>query len=179
MGGGGLRAARMLASGDLQLIVLALVDEKPRHGYEIIKALEEHSYGFYTPSPGVVYPALTYLEEMGFAVSEAEANKKLYKITASGKEHLAKNRELVEETLEQLSRFGRKMARVQKHFAEEEAENEFEYEGSAASREEWHKLRMEFRELKAALHEKVDSSVEEKKRIFAILRKAIEDIRGR
>ena len=52
----------MLASGDLQLIVLALLQEKPRHGYEIIKALEEHSSGLYTPSPGVVYPALTYLQ---------------------------------------------------------------------------------------------------------------------
>jgi DNA-binding PadR family transcriptional regulator len=179
MGGSGLRAARMLASGDLQLIVLALLNEKPRHGYEIIKALEEHSYGVYTPSPGVVYPALTYLEEMGFAVSEAEENRKLYKITDSGKEHLAKNRELVDETLEQLSRFGRRMARVQRHFAEEEAENDFEYEGSRASRDEWQRLKMEFREVKTALHEKMDSSAEEKERIFAILRKALEEIRGR
>jgi DNA-binding PadR family transcriptional regulator len=82
-------------------------------------------------SPGVVYPALTYLEEMGFAVSEAEENRKLYEITDSGKEHLAKNREPVDETLEQLSRFGRRISRVQKHFAEEEAENDFEYESCA------------------------------------------------
>jgi DNA-binding PadR family transcriptional regulator len=174
-----MRAARMLASADLQLIVLALVDEKPRHGYEIIKALEERSHGVYTPSPGVVYPALTYLEEMGFAISEAEANKKLYQITDSGKEHLAKNRALVDETLEQLSRFGRRMARVQKQFAEEEAENDFEYEGSRASRDQWHQLKTEFRELRAALHEKMDSPAEEKQRILAILTKAIEEIRGR
>src|ERR1700735_4750951 len=69
-GGRAMRAGRMLASGDLQLIILALLSDKPRHGYEIIKAIEEHCSGIYTPSPGVVYPALTYLEETGFAVSE-------------------------------------------------------------------------------------------------------------
>ena len=60
-GGPGMRAAKMLASGDLQLIILALLSEKPRYGYEIIKQIEEHSSGVYTPSPGMVYPALTYL----------------------------------------------------------------------------------------------------------------------
>ena len=74
-GGPGMRAARMIASGDLQLIILALLSDKPRHGYEIIKAIEEHSSGIYTPSPGVVYPALTYLEEMGYASSEPEGTK--------------------------------------------------------------------------------------------------------
>jgi DNA-binding PadR family transcriptional regulator len=183
MGGAGFRAARMLASGDLQLIVLALLQERPRHGYEIIKALEEHSYGAYTPSPGVVYPALTYLEETGLAVSEAEGNKKLFKITGPGREHLLKNQDLVDETLEQLSVFGRKMARVQKHLAEEEAENDFEYESPRSGREEWRRLKVEFRELKAelreVLHEKIDSSPDEKKRILAILKNALREIRGR
>src|ERR1700759_2483615 len=70
MGGANFRAARMLASGDLQLILLALLSENPRHGYEIIKQIEEHSSGGYTPSPGMVYPALTYLEEMGYAPAD-------------------------------------------------------------------------------------------------------------
>src|SRR5271155_3602570 len=109
MNGPGMRAARMIASGDLQLIILALLSEKPRHGYEIIKAVEEHSSGIYTPSPGVVYPALTYLEEVQYAVSEAGGNKKLYSITEAGQEHLASNRETADQMLEQLSRFGRKM----------------------------------------------------------------------
>src|ERR1700685_2364488 len=78
MGGPGMRGSKMLASKDLQLIILALLSEKPRHGYEIIKQIEEHSSGTYTPSPGMVYPALTYLEEMGYAASESEGNKKLY-----------------------------------------------------------------------------------------------------
>src|SRR5277367_5861944 len=72
MGGPGMRVARMLASGDLQLIILALLSEKPRHGYEVIKQVEEHSSGMYSPSPGMVYHALTYLEEMGYAASESE-----------------------------------------------------------------------------------------------------------
>src|ERR1700690_2889425 len=89
MGAGrAFRAARMLASEDLQLIILALLEEKPRHGYDIIKALEEHSSGLYTPSPGVVYPALTYLEEMGLALSETEGSKRRYRITEAGLEHL-------------------------------------------------------------------------------------------
>ena len=75
MGGPGIRAARVLASGDLRLIILALLNEKPRHGYEIIKALEDHSSGMYVPSPGMVYPALTYLEEMGHAEVEADGTR--------------------------------------------------------------------------------------------------------
>src|ERR1700721_2211211 len=89
-GGPGMRTAKMLASGDLQLIILLLLSQKPCHGYEIIKAVEEHSSGIYTPSPGMVYPALTYLEEMGYAVAAAEGTKKLYTITAEGGEYLSK-----------------------------------------------------------------------------------------
>jgi DNA-binding PadR family transcriptional regulator len=180
MGGGkGFRAARMLASGDLQLIVLSLLEEKPRHGYEIIKALEERSSGVYTPSPGVVYPALTYCEEMNYAASEAEGNKKLYKITEEGKAYLEKNREVTKETLEQLERFGRKMAQMQRHFADEEEENDFsDARGRHKGRGEWMKIKMEFQELKTALREKIDGSAEEQKRILDIIRKAIEEIRG-
>ena len=78
LGGPGMRVAKMLASGDLQLIILALLSEKPRHGYEIIKQVEEHSSGAYTPSPGMVYPALTYLEEMGYgAVARYERQRQV------------------------------------------------------------------------------------------------------
>jgi len=181
-GGASLRAARMLASGDLQLIVLALLKEKPRHGYDIIKALEEHSSGFYAPSPGVVYPALTYLEEAGLAVSEAEGNKKLYSITEAGQEHLEKSRQMVEETLEQLARFGRKMARVRKHLADEEAENDFDDSDPVeGTREEWRRMKSEFRELreelKTLLREKIDAPSDEWKRVLEVLRRAIAEIR--
>src|SRR5688572_17974625 len=58
--GGNLRIGRMLASGDLRLVALFLIEQQPRHGYDLIKAVEEKSAGFYTPSPGIVYPALTF-----------------------------------------------------------------------------------------------------------------------
>lgn len=181
-GGAGFRAARMLASGDLQLIVLALLKEKPRYGYEIIKALEDHSSGAYVPSPGVVYPALTYLEEMGYATVETDGNKKLYQMTDTGTKYLEENREIVDETLEQLAAFGKKMEKMRRHFVDEERDEEFGgHDPRRQAREEWHRMRTEFRDLrdqlKAALREKFDASVEEKERVLGILRKAIDEIR--
>src|SRR5438477_3552525 len=86
MGGGDfMRARRMLAHGDLRLIALALIAEQPRHGYDIIKQLEERTSGWYSPSPGIVYPTLTYLEEAGHLTSQADGAKKLYTITDEGR----------------------------------------------------------------------------------------------
>jgi DNA-binding PadR family transcriptional regulator len=188
MGGGfmgpGMRAAKMLASGDLRLIILALLSEKPGHGYEIIKAIEEHSSGIYSPSPGMVYPALTYLEELGYAASESEGTKKLYKITEAGTAYLNENRPGVEETLEQLARYGRKFSQFQKQFTEENEEGDDSGgDPRRGIRSDWREMKTEFRELrnelKAALHEKADASAEERKRVFAILRRAIDEIRGK
>ncbi|MGC2333882.1 MAG: PadR family transcriptional regulator [Candidatus Acidiferrales bacterium] len=183
MGGPAMRAAKMLASGDLQLIILALLSEKPRHGYEIIKAIEEHSSGIYTPSPGMVYPALTYLEEMGFAASETEGTKKLYHITEAGAEHLKANRASVDETLDHLARFGRKVAEFQKRFnREHEEEEDAGCDPGRHIKDEWRQARVEFRkvrdDLKAALYDKLDASAEERRRIIGVLRRAIDEIRG-
>jgi DNA-binding PadR family transcriptional regulator len=93
--------------GDLKLVILQLLEEKPRHGYEIIKELEERSGGRYAPSPGTVYPTLTMLEEMGYAGSEAEAGgKKVYSITDDGRKYLADNRTTVDDVFERLSELG-------------------------------------------------------------------------
>jgi DNA-binding PadR family transcriptional regulator len=182
MGGPGMRAAKMLASGDLRLIVLALLSEKPSHGYEIIKAVEEHSSGVYTPSPGMVYPALTYLEEMGYAACESEGAKKLYRITEAGTAYFTENRASVEETLDQLARFGRKFAQFQKRYSEEtEAAEDAEEDIRGGIKSEWRQTKMEFRELrnelKSLLNEKIDAPPEERKRILSILRRALEEIR--
>src|SRR6202167_1385104 len=183
-GGRGMRAGKMLASGDLQLIILALLNDKPRHGYEIIKAIEEPCSGISPPSPGVVYPALTYLEETGFAVSETNGTKKLYRIAAPGVEHLAQHRADADEMLEQLARFGKKMAQFQRQFVEDEVAGE-EWGGSPRDQEkkEWRQLKAEFQELKhpfkAALFEKLHASMEEKQRVLEILRRTIREIRGR
>jgi DNA-binding PadR family transcriptional regulator len=109
--GGNLRIGRMLASGDLRLVALYLIEQQPRHGYDLIKAVEEKSGGVYSPSPGVVYPALTYLEEAGFVTSAAEGNKKLYTITDEGRTHLADNREAIESTLTFLAKAGEQVNR--------------------------------------------------------------------
>lgn len=89
--GRGGRLGRFLEHGDLRLLVLDLLNQQPRHGYDIIKAIEELTGGAYAPSPGVVYPTLTMLEELGHAEAAAEGSKKLYSITASGREALAQN----------------------------------------------------------------------------------------
>ena len=109
--GGNFRIGRMLASGDLRLVALYLIEQQPRHGYDLIKAVEERSGGFYAPSPGVVYPALTFLEEAGYVTSAPDGNKKLYTITEAGRAHLADNREAIEGTLAFLSKAGEQMHR--------------------------------------------------------------------
>jgi DNA-binding PadR family transcriptional regulator len=119
-GGDMMRAGRMLAQGDLRLIALALIAEQPRHGYEIIKVLEERTAGWYSPSPGIVYPTLTYLEETGYVSGKAEGAKKLYTITEEGRAHLEANRDFVDAVLERLSAIGERAARMRRRFGDEE-----------------------------------------------------------
>src|SRR4051812_29513641 len=84
-GGRGRRLGRVLDHGDLRYVLLHLVAEKPRHGYELIKAIEEKFGGMYSPSPGVVYPTLTHLDELGYLRTEAGGGTmKLYSITDEG-----------------------------------------------------------------------------------------------
>ena len=115
---GNLRMGRMLASGDLRLIALFLIEQQPRHGYDLIKAIEEKTGGVYSPSPGVVYPALTYLEEAGYVTSTADGNKKLYTITDEGRAHLADNRQAAESTLNFLGAVSRRWTEFRDKFAE-------------------------------------------------------------
>src|SRR5712691_1530926 len=94
--GGGRRHGRVFDHGDLRFVILQLIAESPRHGYEIIKAIEDKLGGAYSPSPGVVYPTLTLLEELGYAtLSASEGSKKLYSITQEGVAYLDSNRETV------------------------------------------------------------------------------------
>ena len=171
-GGMGSRAfgmGRKLASVDLQLLILGLLEEKPRHGYEIIKALDERSKGFYIPSPGMVYPALTYLEEIGHATVEVDGSRKLYHITDAGKEHLENHRSTADALFAQFGRVGERMDRVRRAMHAEEADTEHERRGSK-------ELLRARRELKAALADKWDSSREEQQRIVGILKRATAEI---
>jgi DNA-binding PadR family transcriptional regulator len=93
---GGRGGGRMFDHGELRLIILRLIGERPRHGYELIKAVEEMTGGAYSPSPGVVYPTLTMLEELGHATVEPrEGGKKHYTITAEGAAFLEASRRQV------------------------------------------------------------------------------------
>ncbi len=101
MGRGG-RLARFLEHGDLRLLVLHLISEKPRHGYEIIKAVEDLAGGAYAPSPGVIYPTLTLLEELGQVESTAEGARKSFRITEAGAATLAASQSTVNTLLEKI-----------------------------------------------------------------------------
>ncbi len=111
-GGGMFGIGKVLADGDLRVVVLALLEDGPRHGYDVIKAVEERSHGFYSPSPGIVYPTLTYLEEVGYVSSASEGNKKVYTITEAGRQHLNENRELADSVLTGIDKFGRKLGQM-------------------------------------------------------------------
>jgi DNA-binding PadR family transcriptional regulator len=103
--GRGGRLARLLEHGDLKMLVLHLINEKPRHGYEIIKAIEDLAGGAYAPSPGVVYPTLTLLEELGQVESTAEGSRKSFSITPAGLEVLAQNKAAVDVILTRIAAF--------------------------------------------------------------------------
>lgn len=105
---GGL--GRFFDHGDLKLVVLALVAEKPRHGYEIIKDIEDRVGGAYSPSPGVVYPTLTFLTETGLLTMEVAGGKKLHSITPEGLQFLEANRTTVNALLARISEAGRARA---------------------------------------------------------------------
>ncbi len=96
----------MFEQGDLKYVILRLLEEKPRHGYEIIKELESRFGGSYAPSPGTVYPTLTMLEDLGFArVVPEEGGKKIYEITDEGRKHLAEHSNTVDDIFQRIARF--------------------------------------------------------------------------
>ena len=103
---GGPRGGRVFDQGDLKYVILQLLVEKPRHGYEIIKAIEERFGGAYSPSPGTVYPTLTMLEDMGYArVTPEESGKKVYEITDEGRKYLEDNRSAVDDIFSRITEF--------------------------------------------------------------------------
>jgi DNA-binding PadR family transcriptional regulator len=91
-----MRGGRVFERGDLRYLLLHLISEKPRHGYELITAIEEQFGGMYSPSPGVIYPTLTWLEELGYVRPETgDGTKKLYAATDEGRAFLEANRAIV------------------------------------------------------------------------------------
>ena len=124
------KRGRMFEKGDFKYVILDILKEKPSHGYEIIRALEDRYYGFYTPSAGSVYPTLQMLEDMGYVKSSEQDGKKIYTITDEGlkfvaerepamdkmRDHMkswwwAENRDEMKEVGRELGRIGRLIGR--------------------------------------------------------------------
>jgi DNA-binding PadR family transcriptional regulator len=161
---------RKMGSVDLRLVLLTLLAERASYGYELIKALEDRSGGFYSPSPGMVYPALTWLEEVGYASVTSEGAKKLYAITDTGREYLSEHQDAADSILSQLEHIARRLGRMREAFSGFE-----EDEDAGNSKEVW----MARRELKDALRAARGAGAEEKTRIAQILRSAAAQIRGK
>jgi len=92
----------MFESGEVKFVILRLLKEKPRHGYEVIKAIEEKFGGYYSPSAGTVYPTLQLLEDEGYVRAVETDGKKVYHITPEGEAYLETHRDLLEEILDRV-----------------------------------------------------------------------------
>jgi DNA-binding PadR family transcriptional regulator len=176
-GGRGFGRGRKLASADLQLMILELLAEKPRHGYEIIKALEERSKGFYIPSPGMVYPALTYLEELEHATVEAEGTRKRYHLTDVGRAYLEEHRSETDALLAQFGRAGERLEHLRRIMRASQGRDEHD-SGEGAARGSKPLMRARHA-LKSALAEKCNASLEEQERVAEILKRAAQEIAGK
>jgi DNA-binding PadR family transcriptional regulator len=99
---GSRRRSQMFESGEVKFVILRLLKEKPRHGYEIIKALEEKMAGCYTPSAGTVYPTLQLLEDEGYIRAVDTEGKKVYHVTPEGERYLEEHRDLLDEILDRV-----------------------------------------------------------------------------
>src|SRR5919197_1323163 len=90
-------AERVFGRGDLKVVILDLLKDQPRHGYDIIRALEDRARGFYRPSPGSVYPTLQMLEDLGYVSASQQEGKKVYSITDEGRRYLAEQQSTVDD----------------------------------------------------------------------------------
>ena len=132
---------RKFSSEDLQVLLVAMLVDEPRHGYELIRMLETRSNGFYTPSPGMVYPALTYLEEIGYTTVTAEGNRKRYAITPEGRAYFEANRERIDFIWAKLKFFAQKMGMVRRALAGEDGDDDSGRRPLEALVEARHKLK--------------------------------------
>ena len=170
-GGNMMRAGRMLAQGDLRLIALALIAEQPRHGYEIIKVLEDKTAGWYSPSPGIVYPTLTYLEEAGYVTAEVEGAKKRYAITDEGRAHLEENRDFVDAVLERHGAIGNKIARMRRRLGRDD-EDDHRRGGRLPPL-----LRAALENLREVAHERLANDADAEAKLVEIMARAAQEMK--
>jgi DNA-binding PadR family transcriptional regulator len=155
---------RMLAQGDLRFIALTLIAEEPRHGYEIIKLVEEKTADWYSPSPGIVYPTLTYLEEAGYVTASSEGTKKLYTITEDGRAYLAQHRDLADAIFKRLAAAGEKIARIRRQLRDDDDSLPRSIKGA-------------FQDLSEAVRELLRKDRDAKGRIIEVIDRAADELR--
>ncbi|OZI38580.1 hypothetical protein CAL29_03125 [Bordetella genomosp. 10] len=168
-GRGELMRGRRFSSEDLQLMLLGLLAGGDSHGYELIKALETRSEGAYVPSPGVIYPALTYVHELGLVEADVVGNKKSYRLSEEGRRFVQARQQRLDEMFQDLALLARKMKYLRGAMAED-GENP-----GGAWLPEFVEAR---RRLKRALLQKSDAPQEEQRRVAAILLRAAAEIEG-
>ncbi|MDR3508103.1 MAG: PadR family transcriptional regulator [Caulobacteraceae bacterium] len=170
-GGGGpddFGRGRKLSSEALQLLLLGLLENGPAHGYELMRRLEEHSGGYYSPSPGMIYPALAYLDDAGEIVAEAQGNRKSYRLTPQGEHRLNQNRDVFDAHMSSLGQIGSRMQEVRDAFTGL-------HDQDPAAANDLHEAR---HRLKQALYQKRGCSPEEARRIADALNRLADEILG-
>lgn len=156
---------RKFGADELQLLLLTLLKEQASYGYELIKILSEKSGGFYTPSPGVIYPALTYLEDVGHVTVQPEGNRKRFAINADGEAYLAQNQEVAEALMAKLALFASQSDSVN------QAMSEHRQAFAPALMEAIHSLRSE-------LHQFHNSDAESQSKAAKIIQQALAQLKA-
>ncbi|WP_290689110.1 MULTISPECIES: PadR family transcriptional regulator [unclassified Haematobacter] len=155
---------RKLSAEGMQLLILSLIAEQPRHGYEIIRAVEELSQGLYVPSPGVIYPALSYLEDAGLAEAQTDGNRRSYSPTEAGRAHLADAQEAVEALRSAIGRAGDRFDEMRRSEGDD-----------GRHKRPFSEMRMA---LRAALFDLREAPPEVQERAGEILRRTVAELRG-
>lgn len=156
---------RKFGADELQILLLTLLKEQASYGYELIKTLSEKSGGFYKPSPGVIYPALTYLEDVGHVTVQQEGNRKRYAINEQGESWLSENQALAEALLAKLALFARQSETVNQAMSEQRQP----FEPS---------LMQALHELRSQLHTYHGSDAETQQQIAAILQQTLAQLKS-
>jgi DNA-binding PadR family transcriptional regulator len=157
------KCGRVLGRGDLALVLLSLIEEDPRHGYELMKLIQKASSNQYVPSPGVVYPTLTYLEDMRYLKTNAKAGRRRYSITREGRRHLEEHNDASTTALTRLREVGARLAA-------EKAAEPFEHEERSEIRELFYTLRSELKSLRPL-------SNQNKKDVVKLLKRTLTEVR--
>jgi len=165
-----LARGRKFSSRELQTLLLALLADEPRHGYQLMRQIEARANGCYRPSAGVIYPALTHLEQAGYLLGVAAGKRKSYRLTEAGRREVEATRQSAQVLWDKLDSLGQKMALVRRAFADDEARSASEARGSAQT------VMAAFAALQTLVLASDQVSPDEQHRLVAALERAAREI---